>query len=138
MALPKLETPTYELSLPSTNESIKFRPFLVKEQKILYMAQNSKNDSEMTNSIGELVKNCTFNKIDPLQSPMFDVEYVFLKVRSKSVGSKIKLNVTCQDDGKTTATVEVDIDDGQAAPQRGAGGVANIGVRPTFEKNGVL
>jgi len=63
MALPKLETPTYELSLPSTNESIKFRPFLVKEQKILYMAQNSKNDSEMSNTIGQLVSNCTFNKI---------------------------------------------------------------------------
>ena len=75
MALPKLETPTYELSLPSTNESIKFRPFLVKEQKILYMAQNSKNDSEMTNSIGELVKNCTFNKINAALLPSFDIDH---------------------------------------------------------------
>ena len=110
MALPKLETPTYELSLPSTNESIKFRPFLVKEQKILYMAQNSKNDSEMTNSIGELVKNCTFNKIDPLQSPMFDIEYIFLKLRAKSVGETVEVNLICPDDNKTSVTVSIDID----------------------------
>ena len=91
MALPKLETPTYELSLPSTNESIKFRPFLVKEQKILYMAQNSKNDSEISNSVSQLVSNCTFNKIDPLSAPMFDIEYIFLNLRSKSVGSEIEI-----------------------------------------------
>ena len=78
MALPKLETPTYELSLPSTNEKIKFRPFLVKEQKILYMVQNSKDEKQMTNSIGELVRNCTFNSINPETSPMFDIEYIFL------------------------------------------------------------
>ena len=111
MALPKLETPTYELSLPSTNESIKFRPFLVKEQKILYMAQNSKNDSEMTNSIGELVKNCTFNKIDPLQSPMFDIEYIFLKLRSKSIGSEVEMNVLCPDDNKTRVPIKINLDD---------------------------
>ena len=111
MALPKLETPTYELSLPSTNESIKFRPFLVKEQKILYMAQNSKNDKEVAEGVGQLVKNCTFSKIDPHTSPIFDIEYIFLKLRSKSVGSEIEINITCPDDEKTVVPVEIDLND---------------------------
>ena len=89
MALPKLETPTHELVLPSTNKKIKFRPFLVKEQKILYMAQNSKSESEIINSVGKLVSNCTFGEIDPDTAPMFDIEYIFIKLRSKSVGEKI-------------------------------------------------
>ena len=111
MALPKLETPTYELSLPSTNEKIKFRPFLVKEQKILYMVQNSKDEKQMTNSIGELVRNCTFNSINPETSPMFDIEYIFLNLRSKSVGSKVELNVTCPDDNKTKVPVKINLDE---------------------------
>lgn len=111
MALPKLETPTYELSLPSTNESIKFRPFLVKEQKILYMAQNSKNDREIAEGVGQLVKNCTFSKIDPQTSPIFDIEYIFLKLRSKSVGSEIEVNITCPDDNKTTVPVKINLDE---------------------------
>ena len=111
MALPRVNTPTYTLDLPSSGKKIKYRPFLVKEQKILMMAQETQNEKELAQAMGKLVSACTYGSIDPLQSPMFDVEYVFLKVRSKSVGSKIKLNVTCQDDGKTTATVEVDIDD---------------------------
>ena len=111
MALPKLETPTYELSLPSTNESIKFRPFLVKEQKILYMAQNSKNDSEISNSVSQLVSNCTFNKIDPLTAPMFDIEYIFLNLRSKSVGSEVEISILCPDDNKTKVPVKVNLDE---------------------------
>ena len=111
MALPKLETPTYELSLPSTNESIKFRPFLVKEQKILYMAQNSKNDKEIAEGVGQLVKNCTFSKIDPQTSPIFDIEYIFLKLRSKSVGSEIEVNITCPDDNKTIVPVKINLDE---------------------------
>ena len=111
MALPKLETPTYELLLPSTNEKIKYRPFLVKEQKILYIAQNSKNDTQIAETIGKLVLNCTFEKIDPYTSPMFDIEYIFLKLRAKSVGETIKLNVLCPDDNKTRVDVNVNIDE---------------------------
>jgi len=111
MALPKLETPTYELSLPSTNEKIKYRPFLVKEQKILYMSQNSDDETTMADSVGQLVSSCTFNKIDPYVSPMFDIEYIFLKIRSKSVGSEVELRVTCPDDNKTTVPVKINIDD---------------------------
>ena len=111
MALPKLETPTYELSLPSTNEKIKYRPFLVKEQKILYMSQNSDDETTMADNVGQLVSSCTFNKIDPYISPMFDIEYIFLKIRSKSVGSEIEMRVTCPDDNKTTVPIKINIDD---------------------------
>ena len=111
MALPKLETPTHELVLPSTNKKIKFRPFLVKEQKILYMAQNSKSESEIINSVGKLVSNCTFGEIDPDTAPMFDIEYIFIKLRSKSVGENIKISVLCPDDNKTRVPVEIKLDD---------------------------
>ena len=111
MALPKLETPTYELELPSTGEKIKYRPFLVKEQKILMMAQESKVDSEIANSITDLVTACTFGKVDASNAPMFDIEYIFLKLRSKSVGETASVKVLCQDDGKTYATVKVPLED---------------------------
>ena len=111
MALPKLETPTHELVLPSTNKKIKFRPFLVKEQKILYMAQNSKDEREVSNTIGKLVSNCTFGEVNPDISPMFDIEYIFIKLRSKSVGENIKISVLCPDDNKTRVPVEIKLDD---------------------------
>ena len=111
MALPKLNTPTYELELPSSGEKIKYRPFLVKEQKILMMAQEGQNENEIAEAMGGLVNDCTFGVIDSKTSPMFDIEYIFLKVRGKSVGDKIELNVTCPDDGETSAPVTIDIDE---------------------------
>ena len=80
MALPKLNTPTYELELPSTGEKIKYRPFLVKEQKILMMAQEGSDENEIAEAMGNLVSDCTFGKIDAKVSPMFDIEYIFLKI----------------------------------------------------------
>ena len=88
MRLPKLDTPTYALVLPSTGQSIKYRPFLVKEQKILMMAQESQKESEMFQAMSDIVKSCTFDEVDTDNSPLFDIEYVFLKLRSKSVGGK--------------------------------------------------
>ena len=111
MALPKLNTPTYELELPSTGEKIKYRPFLVKEQKILMMAQEGSDENEIAEAMGNLVSDCTFGKIDAKVSPMFDIEYIFLKVRGKSVGDKIELNVTCPDDEETSAPVTIDIEE---------------------------
>ena len=111
MALPKLNTPTYELELPSTAEILKYRPFLVKEQKLLLIAQESGEDSQITTAMGELVKTCTFNKIDPKIAPMFDIEYIFLKIRGKSVGEKVELNLLCPDDGKTTVKRTININD---------------------------
>ena len=110
MALPKLQTSEYKLTVPSTQEEIKYRPFLVKEQKILMMAQESGNEREIADAIGQLVSNCTFGSLDAITAPMFDVEYVFLQLRSKSVGSKVKVVVTCPDDEETKVEVEVDLD----------------------------
>ena len=111
MALPKLNTPTYELELPSTAEKIKYRPFLVKEQKILMMAQESGEDSQIADAVGSLVSSGTFNKVDPDISPMFDLEYVFLKIRGKSVGETVNLTLICPDDGTTTVPVDLKLDD---------------------------
>lgn len=111
MALPKLETPTYELSLPSTNEKIKFRPFLVKEQKLLYISQSSDDEGVISDAISDLVTSCTFNTVNPTVSPMFDIEYIFLKIRSKSVGETIEVSVTCPDDGKTKVPTKIKLDE---------------------------
>ena len=111
MALPKLNTPTYNLELPSTGKKIQYRPFLVKEQKILMLAQDTKNETDIANAMGKLVSSCTFGDVDTKTSPMFDIEYVFLKVRSKSVGSSVDLMVTCPDDDETKAKCTVDLDD---------------------------
>jgi len=111
MALPKLNTPTYELELPSTSEVIKYRPFLVKEQKLLLIAQESGEDKEIARAMTELVSSCTFGKIDGKASPLFDIEYLFLRIRGKSVGETVELNVLCPDDGETSVAVKVAIDD---------------------------
>ena len=111
MALPKLETPTYELELPSTGEKVKYRPFLVKEQKILMLAQESDNDAQTFEMMAQLINSCTFNKINVSQSPVFDVEYIFLKLRAKSVGETTTINVLCPDDNVTYASVKINIDE---------------------------
>ena len=109
MALPKLTTPTYELEIPSTDEKIKYRPFLVKEEKILMMAMESKASSDITQAVKDIVSECTFNKVKIDDMPMFDVEYIFLNIRSKSVGEVSKLKLLCPDDNKTYADVEVNL-----------------------------
>ena len=109
--LPKLDTPTYRLTLPSTGEEIQYRPFLVKEQKLLMMAQESEDDQQILDAVTSLVRTCTFDKIDANNSPMFDVEYIFLQIRGKSVGENVQLKLICPDDEKTSVDVEVDIND---------------------------
>jgi len=111
MALPKLTTPTYELEIPSTDEKIKYRPFLVKEEKILMMAMESKKNADIVQAVKDIVSECTFNKIDISTMPMFDVEYIFLQIRSKSVGEVSKLKLLCPDDGKTYADCEIDLNE---------------------------
>ena len=109
MALPKLETPVYTLTIPSTDEEIKYRPFLVKEQKRMIIAQESENETELLDAMKQLIRDCTFNKIDPTTCPLFDAEYVFLQIRSKSVGETISVNITCPDDEKTIVSKEIPI-----------------------------
>ena len=109
MALPKIEVPTYELTLPSRDEKIGFRPFTVKEEKILMIASESEKKDEIYNAITKMIEACTFNKLDVKQLPLFDIEYIFLQIRSKSVGEIAKFRVVCPDDLETYADVEVDI-----------------------------
>ena len=111
MALPKLTTPTYELEIPSTDEKIKYRPFLVKEEKILMMALESKSSGDITQAVKDIVSECTFNKVNIDLMPMFDVEYIFLNIRSKSVGEVSKLRILCPDDKKTYAELELDLNE---------------------------
>jgi len=111
MALPKLNSVTYKLKLPSTGDSIKFRPFLVKEQKALMIAQESEDDAQIQNAFAQIINDCTFGELDAYNIPMFDIEYVFLQLRGKSVGEKVKLNLLCPDDEKTRVDVEIDLAD---------------------------
>ena len=111
MALPKLTTPTYELEIPSTDAKIKYRPFLVKEEKILMMAMESKKNPDIVQAVKDIVSECTFNKVELSDLPMFDVEYIFLQIRSKSVGEVSKLKLLCPDDGKTYADVELNLNE---------------------------
>lgn len=111
MALPKLNSPTYELVLPSTGEKIKFRPFIVREQKTLLIAQESNDDRMIADAIGQIVNSCTFGKVDPKTSPLFDIEFLFLRIRGKSVGETATLMVTCPDDEETEVKVKINIED---------------------------
>ena len=111
MALPKLKTPTYELELPSTGEKVKYRPFLVKEQKHLMLAMESEKATELRDALATLVSSCTFEKIDPYDVPMFDIEFIFLRFRGKSIGEKVKINVLCPDDEETRVDVEINLED---------------------------
>ena len=111
MALPKLDTPKYQLTLPSTGEKIEYRPFLVKEQKIILMAQESQDENQILNAVGDLVNSCTFGIIDAKKSPTFDIEYIFLKIRSRSVGETTNINVVCPDDNKTQVPVKINLDE---------------------------
>ena len=119
MALPKLTTPTYELEVPSTDEKISFRPFLVKEEKILLLAMESGKQADIVEAVKQIVSECTFNKLNISIMPMFDVEYIFLKVRAKSVGEISKLKLLCPDDNKTYANVEVNLEDVQVQVEEG-------------------
>ena len=109
MALPKLTTPTYELEVPSTDEKIKYRPFLVKEEKILLIAMESGEQESIVAAIKDIVTECTYGKVDLGSIPMFDVEYIFLQIRSKSVGEISTLRLLCPDDKETYVNVDVDL-----------------------------
>ena len=111
MALPKLNSANYELSLPSTGKTIKYRPFLVKEQKALMIAQESEDEKVIENTFAQIINDCVADKIDPHKMPMFDIEYIFLKIRSKSVGEMADLVVTCPDDGETKVNVSIPLEE---------------------------
>ena len=120
MPLPTIETPTYELKLYSSNKKVKYRPFLVKEEKVLIIALESKDQSAITNAVKEVLKKCILTKgIDVDNLPTFDIEHLFLNIRAKSIGEDIKLTVTCPDDGETKVPVTIYVDEIKISKPRG-------------------
>ena len=112
MPLPKISTPTYELELPSTGKKIKYRPFLVKEEKILIIAMESEDEKQITGAIKDVISSCIITrgvKVDQLST--FDIEYLFLNIRGKSVGEEVEVMVTCPDDGVTQVPTVINLDD---------------------------
>jgi hypothetical protein len=112
MPLPKISTPTYELELPSTEQSIKYRPFLVKEEKLLVIALESEDTKQITNAIKTVIKNCILTKDIKVENlPTFDIEFLFLNIRGKSVGEQVDVNIICPDDNETNVSVSINLDD---------------------------
>ncbi len=112
MPLPSLSVPTYELKLPSTGKTIKYRPFLVREEKLLLLAMESEDEKQIEDAVKDILKACIQSRgIKPEQMATFDLEYLFLKIRSVSAGEDIKMNLTCMDDGETEVSVTINIDD---------------------------
>ena len=112
MPLPTIATPTFELDLPSTGQTIEYRPFLVKEEKVLLYALESESQKQISNAVKTVIKNCIKSKnikVDKL--PTFDIEYLFLNIRGKSVGEDIEVNLICPDDGETQVTVQINVED---------------------------
>ena len=111
MALPKLESPKYDMTVPSTGQEIKYRPFLVREEKILLLAMEEGTENASHNAVLDLVNSCTFGNIGNVTDPMFDVEYAFIKIRSKSVSETIDVRLLCPDDEETYVDKSIDVDD---------------------------
>jgi len=109
MALPQVNTPTYELAVPSTDKKLKYRPFLVKEEKILMIAMEAQEQSGIIDAVKQIVKACTFEKFDIAKAPMFDVEYIFLNIRAKSIGEISTIRLRCPDDNETLVETQIDL-----------------------------
>ena len=111
MPLPKINTPTYELELPSTGKKIKYRPFLVREEKILLMALESEDMKQITDAVVSILSDCIQTRgVKVADLSTFDIEYLFLNIRSRSVGESVEVNITCPDDGETSVLTEIDLD----------------------------
>ena len=112
MPLPKIATPTYELELPSSGKTISYRPFLVKEEKLLVIALESEDTKQITNAIKAVIKACVLTKGSKVETlPTFDIEYLFLNIRGKSVGEDLDVNIVCPDDNETEVKVNINLDD---------------------------
>ena len=111
MALPEIATPTYTLTIPSTKKKVKYRPFLVKEQKILILAMENEDQEQILDAITNTIKACLITKVDMATLALFDIEYLFLQIRARSISEEIELKVTCADDGQTEVDVRFMVDD---------------------------
>ena len=119
MALPKLGVPQYELTLPSTGKTVKYRPFLVKEEKVLLLAMESEDEKQVIDAVKNVLKSCVISRIKIDQLPSFDLEYLFLKIRAAAIGEMIEMTVTCTDDGSTTATAAINIEEVEVHKEEG-------------------
>ena len=119
MALPQLASAKYELTLPSTGEKVEYRPFLVKEEKILMIAQSTGEQKDILLAVEQIIDTCTFGKLNVKTLPMFDLEYVFLQLRSKSVGAETEVQVTCPDDRETKVPVKINLEEIQCIKEVG-------------------
>ena len=119
MPLPTIEVPTYTTALPSTGQTIKFRPFLVKEEKILLMAMESEDEKQITDAVVTLLTNCIQSRIKVRHLPMFDLEYLFLQIRGKSVSEELELKITCNDDNETQVDVTINLEDVEVVKPKG-------------------
>jgi len=111
MSLPVINAPTYELAIPSTKEKIKYRPFLVKEEKILLLAMEEDDEKTITIALKQIIENCTDGKVDVDKLALFDLEFIFLRIRAKSVGENVQVSLLCEDDGETYVPVEIPLEE---------------------------
>ena len=111
MALPEIATPIYTLTIPSTKKKVKYRPFLVKEQKLLILAMENEDQEQILDAITNTIKACLITKVDMKTLALFDIEYLFLQIRARSISEEIEMRVTCADDGDTTVDVKFMVDD---------------------------
>ena len=119
MALPKVGYPTFELELPSTGKTVKYRPFLVKEEKVLLLALETQDEKEVLNAVKDLIKNCVISRLKVDTLPSFDLEYIFLKIRAASIGEMITLTVTCLDDNETQVEAQININEVEVTKPEG-------------------
>jgi len=126
MPLPKIEVPTFTTELPSTGQTIKFRPFLVKEEKVLLMAMETDDDKQITDAVCTLLTNCIQSRVKVRNLPMFDLEFLFLQIRGKSVSEELELKITCRDDNETVVDVSINLDDVKVVKPEGVTDMVQI------------
>ena len=133
MALPEIATPIYTLTIPSTKKKVKYRPFLVKEQKLLILAMENEDQEQILDAITNTIKACLITKIDMATLALFDIEYLFLQIRARSISEEIEMRVTCADDGETTVDVKFMVDDVKVNYPKGHTNIIELGDDLTIE-----
>ena len=133
MALPEIATPIYTLTIPSTKKKVKYRPFLVKEQKILILAMENEDQEQILDAITNTIKSCLITKVDMTTLALFDIEYLFLQIRARSISEEIEMRVTCADDGETTVDVKFMVDDVKVNYPKGHTNIIELSDNLTIE-----
>ena len=133
MALPEIATPIYTLTIPSTKKKVKYRPFLVKEQKLLILAMENEDQEQILDAITNTIKACLITKVDMATLALFDIEYLFLQIRARSISEEIEMRVTCADDGETTVDVKFMVDDVKVNFPKGHTNIIELGNDLTIE-----